>query len=158
LAAIAAAYAVGVPVNMSVQALQSFENVRRRLELRGEVRGVQVYDDFAHHPTAIAATVQALKERVSGRVLAVIEPRSNTMRLGTHASQLEASLIEADLAYAYAPPSLNWDTNVLGRVQVFRDLPLLVQALAAEAKAGDAVLLMSNGSFGGVHGLLLQAL
>ena len=163
LAAFAAAEHVGVPVPLLIEALAGFKSVKRRLELIGEARGVQVYDDFAHHPTAIEVTVDALKRQSGGRVLAVLEPRSNTMRLGTHADELADSLHAADLAFVYARPDLKWDAAAalgkLGaRLRVHHDLAALVAAIAAEARTGDRLLVMSNGDFGGVHRKLLTAL
>jgi UDP-N-acetylmuramate: L-alanyl-gamma-D-glutamyl-meso-diaminopimelate ligase len=136
--------------------------VRRRLELLGEKRGVQVFDDFAHHPTAIEVTVAALR-RSPGRILAVLEPRSNTMRLGAHAHELADSLREADVCFVYARPDLKWDAKgalveVGARLHVHGELPGLVGAIAAEARAGDRVLVMSNGDFGGIHHKILDAL
>jgi UDP-N-acetylmuramate: L-alanyl-gamma-D-glutamyl-meso-diaminopimelate ligase len=162
LAAIAAAHHVGVPVEKSIAALRSFRSVRRRLELLGEKRGVQVFDDFAHHPTAIEVTVAALR-RSPGRILAVLEPRSNTMRLGAHAHELADSLREADVCFVYARPDLKWDAKgalveVGARLHVHGELPGLVGAIAAEARAGDRVLVMSNGDFGGIHHKILDAL
>ena len=137
--------------------------MRRRLEVVGSARGVTVYDDFAHHPTAIAVTVDALRTQRQGRILAVLEPRSNTMRLGTHASELAASLRDADLCFVYARPDLKWDAAQalaqLGpRLSVHADLDSLVAAIAAAARDQDRVLVMSNGDFGGVHGRILRAL
>jgi UDP-N-acetylmuramate: L-alanyl-gamma-D-glutamyl-meso-diaminopimelate ligase len=137
--------------------------VRRRLELRGTVRGVSVYDDFAHHPTAIRTTVEGLRAKAgAARVLAVLEPRSNTMKLGVMKDRLAASLAGADRTYVYAA-GLDWDAaralQPLGeRAQSFEQLDALVAAVAAEARPGDQVLVMSNGGFGGVHGKLLGAL
>ncbi|MEC9362488.1 UDP-N-acetylmuramate:L-alanyl-gamma-D-glutamyl-meso-diaminopimelate ligase [Sinimarinibacterium flocculans] len=163
LAAFAAADHVGVPVPTLVEGLAAFRNVRRRLEVVGSARGVTVYDDFAHHPTAIAVTVDALRTQRQGRILAVLEPRSNTMRLGTHASGLAASLRDADLCFVYARPDLKWDAAQalarLGpRLSVHADLDSLVAAIAAAARDQDRVLVMSNGDFGGVHGRILRAL
>ena len=163
LAAIAAAADVGVPVATSIEALSRFRSVRRRLEKVGEVRGVAVYDDFAHHPTAIEVTVDALRRQPGGRVIAILEPRSNTMRLGSHANELVHALRDADLSYVFARPDLDWNAAQalapLGdRLRVFDDLPAMVTALAAEARSGDRLLAMSNGDFGGVHGRLLAAL
>jgi UDP-N-acetylmuramate: L-alanyl-gamma-D-glutamyl-meso-diaminopimelate ligase len=163
VAAIAAAAHVGVPAAKSVAALARFRNVRRRLELAGEARGVKVYDDFAHHPTAIAATIAALKGQGPGRVLAVVEPRSNTMRLGTMAVALTDSLLGADHSYVYARPDLKWDAHSvlggLGAKLTVRDaVEPLVADLARDARPGDRVLVMSNGDFGGLHGRLLAAL
>ncbi len=163
LAAIAAATHVGVPVAKSLIALAGFRGVKRRLELLGEVAGVQVYDDFAHHPTAIAVTVAALREHGAGRILAVLEPRSNTMRLGGHAQTLADSLSGADLTFVYARPDLKWDAkSALGtlgkRLHLHAELDTLVADVARAAGPGDRVLVMSNGDFGGVHARLLAAL
>jgi UDP-N-acetylmuramate: L-alanyl-gamma-D-glutamyl-meso-diaminopimelate ligase len=163
LAAIVAARHAGVPVEASLTALASFRGVRRRLEVRGSVREVTVYDDFAHHPTAIATTIQGLRGRVGAqRILAVIEPRSNTMKLGTMKAALPGSLREADHTFCYAS-KLGWDAGEalapLGyRASVHDDLDRLVDAVASMARSGDHVLVMSNGGFGGVHEKLLAAL
>jgi UDP-N-acetylmuramate: L-alanyl-gamma-D-glutamyl-meso-diaminopimelate ligase len=163
LAAIAAAAHVGVPATTALAALERFRGVKRRLELFGEAAGVQVYDDFAHHPTAIAVTVAALRERGDGRILAVLEPRSNTMRLGGHAQTLAESLRGADLTFVYARPDLKWDAKgALGslgeRLHLHAELDALVADVVAAARPGDRVLVMSNGDFGGVHGKLITAL
>lgn len=163
LAAIAAARHAGVAPAVAIEALASFQGVRRRLELRGSARGVAVYDDFAHHPTAIRTTVAGLRARAgAGRILAVVEPRSNTMKLGVMKELLAASLADADRSYVYAA-ALGWDAAAslrpLGeRARCFEQLEALVAAVAAEARPGDQVLVMSNGAFGGVHGKLLAAL
>ena len=163
LAAIAAAHHIGIAAKTSIAALASFTGIRRRLELRGTVREVAVYDDFAHHPTAIAVTVRALKEQGEGRVLAVLEPRSNTMRLGSHKNDLAHSLDEADLCFVYAPPTLKWDAAealapVGARLRLQTEMDALIHAISTEARAGDRILVMSNGDFGGIHGKLLAAL
>ena len=161
LAAIAAARHAGVQVSRSIAALSSFRGVKRRLEVRGTAGGITVYDDFAHHPTAIAATVGALRREVgSARILAVLEPRSNTMRLGTMKAALPGSLGEADLVFCYAP-HLGWDPaealSALGpRAHTSSDLPALIDAIADAARSGDHVLVMSNGGFGGIHDKLLE--
>jgi UDP-N-acetylmuramate: L-alanyl-gamma-D-glutamyl-meso-diaminopimelate ligase len=163
LAAVAAARHAGVPVQQSVAALASFRGVRRRLELRGTAGGIRVYDDFAHHPTAIAATVRALRREVGGaRVLAVLEPRSNTMKLGTMKAALPGSLAEADLVFCYAS-RLGWDPaealHPLGdRARTASELSDLIDAIVASARPGDHVLVMSNGGFGGIHDKLLARL
>lgn len=163
LAALAAARHAGVAPAASLEALSRFGGIRRRLEVRGQARGVTVYDDFAHHPTAIAATVAGLRQREpAGRILAVLEPRSNTMKLGVMKAQLPGSLEEAERTFCYAA-HLGWDAAAalaaLGeRARVFEDLDALVAAVAASARAGDRVLVMSNGAFGGVHEKLLRAL
>jgi UDP-N-acetylmuramate: L-alanyl-gamma-D-glutamyl-meso-diaminopimelate ligase len=163
LAAIAAAAHVGVPVEKSVAALGQYRNVRRRLERVGEVAGVTVYDDFAHHPTAIEVTIAALRTQAPGRVLAVLEPRSNTMRMGAHAPSLVKSLQGADLCFVYARPDLRWNAKValgpLGdRLHAYEDLDALVAGIAAAVQPGDRVLVMSNGDFGGLHARLLATL
>jgi UDP-N-acetylmuramate: L-alanyl-gamma-D-glutamyl-meso-diaminopimelate ligase len=161
VAALAAARHAGVPLAAGIDALGRFRNVRRRMELRGTVRDIAVYDDFAHHPTAIATTVGGLRHRVGGaRILAVLEPRSNTMKLGVMKAQLPGSLHDADRVYCYAG-GLGWDAAEslapLGdRAETFTDLGALVEAVASEARPGDHILVMSNGGFGGVHGRLLE--
>lgn len=168
LAAIAAARHVGVPPAQAIDSLSRFANVKRRMEVRGEVNGITVYDDFAHHPTAIQTTVAGLRQRVgNARILAVLEPRSNTMKLGVMKAQLPASLEAADLVFGYGAPSgkdaLGWDlagalAPLGGKATAFHDLAALVEAVRAAARPGDHVLVMSNGGFGGVHQKLLDAL
>lgn len=163
LAAIAAARHAGVPHNAAIEALAGFENVKRRMELRGVARGVSVYDDFAHHPTAIATTIAGLRASANGaRILAVIEPRSNTMKLGVMKKALPGSLQAADRVYCYSG-GLTWDAQSalepLGaKANVTSDLDALVVQIAGDARAGDHVLVMSNGGFGGIHDKLLKAL
>jgi len=162
-AAAAAAGCVGVTPARALAALTAFANVKRRLELRGERRGVRVYDDFAHHPTAIAATIEALRS-VAGvaRIIAVTEPRSNTMRLGVHRAQLAAALQDADEIAILDPGDLTWDLAAtlagLPHCRLYRDSEALVAALAAHARPGDALLVMSNGAFANLHQRLLAAL
>ena len=163
LAALAAGRHAGVPIAEGLRALQSFRGVRRRMELRGRINGIAVYDDFAHHPTAIATTLDGLRraER-GGRILAVLEPRSNTMKLGTMKAALPGSLALADEVHCFAA-NLGWDPAdalaPLGpRAQVYSDLPALVQAVSRAARPGDHIVVMSNGGFGGVHTKLLDAL
>jgi UDP-N-acetylmuramate: L-alanyl-gamma-D-glutamyl-meso-diaminopimelate ligase len=163
LAAIAAAHHAGVDPSVACAALERFDNVKRRMELRGTAAGVAVYDDFAHHPTAIAVTLAGLRSKVGkARILAVLEPRSNTMKLGVMKDALPGSLTEADLVYCYSA-NLGWDPAgalaPLGAKAVCHsDLDALVAAIAAEAKPGDQVLVMSNGGFGGIHQKLLDRL
>jgi UDP-N-acetylmuramate: L-alanyl-gamma-D-glutamyl-meso-diaminopimelate ligase len=163
LAAIAAARHVGVPTRTSIAALGSFRGVKRRMELRGRVDGIAVYDDFAHHPTAIATTVDGLRRsEPAGRILAVLEPRSNTMKLGVMKAALPASLAQADRVFCYAA-NLGWDAAAalapLGpRAEIHADLAMLVDAVVRDAHPGDHILVMSNGGFGGVHDRLLGAL
>lgn len=170
LAAIAAARHVGVPPAQAAAALAAFRNVKRRMEVRGSVDGVTVYDDFAHHPTAIETTIAGLRTRIgreNTRILAVLEPRSNTMKLGVMKAQLPASLADADLVFGYGAPSgrdaLGWSlpdalAPLGGKARAFDDLHALVKAVTASARPGDHVLVMSNGGFGGVHQKLLDAL
>jgi UDP-N-acetylmuramate: L-alanyl-gamma-D-glutamyl-meso-diaminopimelate ligase len=164
LAAIGAAYHAGVPPAQAAQALNAFRGVKRRMEVRGEVAGVTVYDDFAHHPTAIETTLKGLRARVgAARIIAVLEPRSNTMKMGVHREQLAPSLAAADKTWFLNSPDLGWD--LAGAVSSMGDdaslagsVDALVQGLAAQARAGDHVLVMSNGGFGGLHDKLLAAL
>ena len=164
LAAIGAARHAGVPVSQSIAALGEFKGVKRRMELRGEVRGISVYDDFAHHPTAIASTIDGLRRKVgSRRIVAVLEPRSATMRMGVHRETLAPSLAAADAVWMFAPPDLGWDADAVvatlgAKGRLARSLDDLVNGLAVSATSGDQVLIMSNGGFGGLHGKLLDAL
>jgi UDP-N-acetylmuramate: L-alanyl-gamma-D-glutamyl-meso-diaminopimelate ligase len=172
LAAIAAANHIGISPENSARALTAFKNVKRRLETIGVANDITVYDDFAHHPTAIATTVDGLRRRVGkARILAVLEPRSNTMKLGVMKAQLPVSLEAADNIFAYGASagkeSLGWDLNEVlaplnslspSRAKAFDDLNALVAAVAKEAKPGDHILVMSNGGFGGVHQKILKAL
>ncbi len=163
LAAIAAARHAGVPAAVAAEALSAFSSVKRRLEVRGTVEGITVYDDFAHHPTAIATTLAGLRRRVGGeRILAILEPRSNTMRMGVHRADLPRALAEADLVYLYKSEGIGWDVGeVAGAVshaEVFGDIDGIVKAICAEAQPGDHVLIMSNGGFGGIHQRLLSSL
>jgi UDP-N-acetylmuramate: L-alanyl-gamma-D-glutamyl-meso-diaminopimelate ligase len=163
LAAIAAARHAGVPVVQSLEALAAFRGVKRRLETLGSARGVTVYDDFAHHPTAIATTLDGLRRTVgNARILAVLEPRSNTMKLGMMNAALPGSLRDADRVYCYST-NLGWDAREAlapldGKAEVHDDLAMMVDAIAREAQAGDHVLVMSNGGFGGIHDKLMRAL
>jgi UDP-N-acetylmuramate: L-alanyl-gamma-D-glutamyl-meso-diaminopimelate ligase len=163
LAAIAAAQAAGVPARTAIGALDRFQGVRRRMELRGTAGGVTIWDDFAHHPTAIATTVAGLREKVGkARILAVLEPRSNTMKAGVMKDRLASSLEQADLVFCYGA-NLGWDAAAalapLGaRARVENELRSLVEAILDEAGAGDQLLVMSNGGFGGIHELLLKGL
>ena len=168
IAAIAAARHVGVAPQTAIESLSRFQMPKRRMEIKGVVNGITVYDDFAHHPTAITTTIAGLRKRVgNARILAVLEPRSNTMKLGVMKAQLPTSLIEADQVFAYGAAqgkdALGWDlAQVLAplgdKVRTFDDIAQLVQAVQSQAQAGDHVLVMSNGGFGGVHQKLLDAL
>jgi UDP-N-acetylmuramate: L-alanyl-gamma-D-glutamyl-meso-diaminopimelate ligase len=168
LAAIAAARHVGVPPAVAIEALGRFQGVKRRLEVRGTAGGVTVYDDFAHHPTAIETTIAGLRRKVGdARIVAVLEPRSNTMKLGAMIARLAPSLQGADRVFAYGESSgknaLGWNLAEalvpLGeRAAAYHDIDALVQAVVAAARPADHLLVMSNGGFGGVHGKLLAAL
>lgn len=163
LAAIAAARHVGVSAAHSLTALSEFKNVKRRMEVRGAVNGITVYDDFAHHPTAIATTVLGLRTKVGdARILAVVEPRSNTMKLGVMKDALPGSLQGADKIFCY-DLDLDWDASAVlaplgDKVTVGNVLSELVAAIAAAARPGDSILVMSNGGFGGIHDQLLKRL
>jgi UDP-N-acetylmuramate: L-alanyl-gamma-D-glutamyl-meso-diaminopimelate ligase len=164
LAAIAAAHHVGVTVEHACEALNQFKGVKRRLELRGERRGIKVYDDFAHHPTAIATTLQGLRANVGQqRLIAVLEPRSNTMKMGVHEHTLAASLNTADKVILYQDPNLTWSLDniqqQLGDSSVLlRNIDDVVEQLVSQSKAGDHIVVMSNGGFGGIHQKILDAL
>jgi len=163
-AALAAAHLAGVDTDTALQALASFGGVKRRLELRGTVGDIAVYDDFAHHPTAIAATIAALRSRMrGGRLIAVLEPRSNTMRAGVHRAELAASLAGADRVFMLEPGNLGWDlraaTAALGAQRVVAaSVAEIITALLGDLRAGDQVLVMSNGGFEQIHARLLAAL
>ncbi|MCM0035379.1 MAG: UDP-N-acetylmuramate:L-alanyl-gamma-D-glutamyl-meso-diaminopimelate ligase [Burkholderiaceae bacterium] len=168
LAAIVAAQHVGVVPATSIAALCTFSGVKRRMELRGTVRNITVYDDFAHHPTAIATTLAGLRAQIGKqRILAVLEPRSNTMKLGTMAARLPLALAEADLVFCYGQregkQALGWDpaevlASLGSRMQAHHEIDTLVHAIQRAAQPGDHIVIMSNGGFAGVHGRLLEAL
>ncbi len=164
LCAIAAARHAGVPVKTALAALAKFRNVKRRLEVRGTIRGITVYDDFAHHPTAIMATLEALRARIgNARLLAVLELRSNTMRLGVHRDTLAGALVHADKVLLLRPDDLNWNlervTGALnGRGQAYPTVEEIIETLIREARRGDHILIMSNGGFGNIHARLLEQL
>ena len=168
LAAIAAAQHVGIDPDRAIEALNSFRGVKRRMEVRGTVDGITVYDDFAHHPTAIATTMHGLRhQKPEGRILAVVEPRSNTMKLGAMAARLPGSLELADLVFCYGETTgkhaLGWDPAAVlaplgDRASSWNDIETMVTAIAAAARSGDHILVMSNGGFGGIHQRLLDRL
>lgn len=163
LVAVAAAYSVGVSVATACEALSNFAGIKRRMELIGDVRGVLVYDDFAHHPTAITTTLDGAKKRLAGRrIWAVIEPRSNTMKLGSHRDSLAPSASLADQVIWYEPSNLTWGLkDVIGDTPnqcVLGSVEAILEHLKAHAKAGDAVVIMSNGGFEGIHGRLIAVL
>jgi UDP-N-acetylmuramate: L-alanyl-gamma-D-glutamyl-meso-diaminopimelate ligase len=163
LAACAAARHAGVPPKAAVDALNAFAGVKRRMEILGIVHGITVYDDFAHHPTAIRETLSGLRRRVAGgRIIAVLEPRSNTMKLGVMREALPASLAGADRVYCYAN-RLGWDASLAlqplaAKAEVFDDTEALLRTMQPELKPGDHVLIMSNGGFENIHARLLQKL
>jgi UDP-N-acetylmuramate: L-alanyl-gamma-D-glutamyl-meso-diaminopimelate ligase len=164
LGAIAAARHAGVDVPAAVEALAHFKGIARRMQLRGEVGGVRVYDDFAHHPTAIATTIDGLRKRIgTSRLIAVLEARSHTMRMGVHRQTLAPSLAGADEVWLYAPADLGWDIAAVAaalgkRAHTSAEVGALAGELAAASRPGDHVLVMSNGGFGGLHDKLLAAL
>jgi UDP-N-acetylmuramate: L-alanyl-gamma-D-glutamyl-meso-diaminopimelate ligase len=164
LAAIGAANHAGVGPAKAAAALSAFRGVKRRMEVRGVIGGITVYDDFAHHPTAIETTLKGLRARVGGaRILAVVEPRSNTMKLGVHREQIAPSLAAADSSWFLNPKDLGWDlraalAGLKDRVHFADSVEDLVKGLLGEARTGDHVLIMSNGGFGGLHEKLLKAL
>ena len=161
LAAIAASHHAGVPIDVSCAALARFENVKRRLETVGVAGGITVYDDFAHHPTAIQTTLQGLRAKVGNqRIIAVLEPRSNSMRLGLHKETLGRSLSGADEVWILEPPDLPWDIGLVttgaGNCRVQSDIDAIITEVATTARKNDHILIMSNGDFGGIHKKLLK--
>jgi UDP-N-acetylmuramate: L-alanyl-gamma-D-glutamyl-meso-diaminopimelate ligase len=167
LACIAAARHVGVAPCIAIEALSEFKNVKRRMETKGVVNNITVYDDFAHHPTAIETTLAGLRAKLDevsshGRIIAVLEPRSNTMKLGVMKNALPASLKDADLVFCYGA-NLGWDAadalkSIANKAKTFDDLNMLVNEICKAAKSGDHILVMSNGGFGGVHQKILDGL
>lgn len=165
IAAIAAASHADIPVADAVAALCAFTGVKRRMEVRAHIAGVTLYDDFAHHPTAIATTLQGLRAKIgeSGRIIVVLEPRSNTMRLGVHENTLANSLTSADYAVIYQPDNLGWDVGRLAEqaanIRVMNSIDSIVEHLVTETcRPGDHLVFMSNGGFAGIHGRVEQAL
>ncbi len=165
LMAIAAAHHAGVSVENACAALATFVNAKRRLEVKGEVNGITVYDDFAHHPEAIQATLTALRDKIGGsvRILAVLEPRSNTMKMGIHKDDIAPSLVRADYVFVLQPDNIPWDVSditnkCLQPAKWTANLERLVDMVVAEAQPTDHILVMSNGSFGGIHQKLLDKL
>ncbi|MBI3563328.1 MAG: UDP-N-acetylmuramate:L-alanyl-gamma-D-glutamyl-meso-diaminopimelate ligase [Gammaproteobacteria bacterium] len=164
LAAVAAARHVGVPVGNAIESLSQFSGVKRRMEVRGIINAVTVYDDFAHHPTAIETTLDGLRHKVgTARIIVALELRSNTMRMGVHAQTLAPSLHGADRVLLFAPPSLGWDTGptvhqLHGKALAFANTDAMLASLTAESRAGDHIVIMSNGGFENLHARLLAAL
>ncbi|HWV09144.1 MAG TPA: UDP-N-acetylmuramate:L-alanyl-gamma-D-glutamyl-meso-diaminopimelate ligase [Pseudomonas sp.] len=164
LAVLAAARHVGVVPALGIEALCLFQNAKRRMEKVAEVKGVTIYDDFAHHPTAIATTLDGLRKRIGDtRLIAIVEPRSNSMKLGAHRDGLPESVQQADSVYWYAPPNLGWDlaatvSTSTVPTRVCDSLEAIIDGVKAEATPGTQVVIMSNGGFGGLHGKLAAAL
>jgi len=164
LAAIAAARHAGVPAKLAIESLHGFSGIKRRMEVRGKVNGVTVYDDFAHHPTAIATTLAGLRKSVGAApILAVLEPRSNTMRMGIHSAHLATALQVADRVILYKPDEIDWDMTAIveslnGKAQQFNNTAAIIDAVVQQATAGSHVLVMSNGGFENIHERLLAAL
>ncbi len=161
LAAAAAAHCVGVPIAVAAEALSLFEGVKRRMELVADCAGVRLYDDFAHHPTAIRTTLEGLRRKYpDGHILAILEPRSNTMKLGRHQQELRDSIAAADLALWFRPEGLSWDLEVVCRQQdrCFDDLGLLIREALENARPGTHLVVMSNGGFQGIHQRLAAGL
>ena len=165
LMAIAAAHHAGVSVENACAALATFVNAKRRLEVKGEVNGITVYDDFAHHPEAIQATLTALRDKIGGsvRIIAVLEPRSNTMKMGIHKDDIAPSLVRADYVFVLQPDNIPWDVSditnkCLQPAKWTANLERLIDMIVAEAQPTDHILVMSNGSFGGIHQKLLDKL
>jgi UDP-N-acetylmuramate: L-alanyl-gamma-D-glutamyl-meso-diaminopimelate ligase len=164
LMALAAARHAGVPVSVAIEALNKFIAPKRRMELKGTVADIAVYDDFAHHPTAIDTTLRGLRNKVGEkRILAVLEPRSNTMRLGVHKQALPASLKTADQVFLFEPANSGWSladvaAGCSNQAQVSTDITELVNLIVEGAVQGDSIVIMSNGGFGGIHDKLLDAL
>ena len=164
LMAIAAAHHAGVTLPDTIEALSFFKNVKRRMEVKGEVNNITLYDDFAHHPTAIATTLDGLRKKVgNARILAVLEPRSNTMKMGVHKDTLANSWQKADEVYLYEPEGMDWSlvdsvAHSNAPTHCFRDVEKIVQGVCNVAQPGDHILVMSNGGFEGIHGRILDAL
>jgi len=161
LAAIAAAHHVGVTVKDAIEGLATFKNVKRRMELKGLVNNIAIYDDFAHHPTSIAATLQGLRDKVGDkRILAVVDPRSNTMKMGIHKNTLIKSVSAADKAIFHCPEDFDWQLDLDGSVNLsaLNCVEDIVTKLTEIARPGDTILIMSNGAFGGIHEKLISAL
>ncbi len=164
LAAMAAAKHVGVLPSKAIEALQSFQNVKRRMEVKGVIQGITIYDDFAHHPTAIKTTLAGLRERVgTAKIFAVFEPRSNTMKMGIHQASLMEALSIADSVYLFQPAGMSWDISsvtsaVMAESKVFTGVEDIIRQLLQKAQTGDHILIMSNGGFENIHTRLINTL
>ncbi len=164
LAALAAARHAGVPTNLAIESLEKFTGIKRRMEIRGKVNGITVYDDFAHHPTAIATTLAGLRKAVGDApILAILEPRSNTMRMGVHTTRLAAALRAADRIMLFKPDEIDWDMTAIvdslnGKAQQFNTTAAIIDAVVQQATTGSHILIMSNGGFENIHTRLLESL
>ncbi len=164
LASIIAAEHAGVPVNIATDALSKFKNAKRRMEVRAIINNITIYDDFAHHPTAIHTTLEGLRQHVgTSPIIAVLEPRSNTMRMGIHKNTLAGSLAIADEILLYQPEELDWNLSdsvdsTEQRIQIFDSIEAIINYIVANTQGGEHVLIMSNGAFGGIHEKLIQQL
>lgn len=164
LAVTAAAKSIGITEEITAKALATFKNVKRRMEIRGKAKGITVYDDFAHHPTAIKTTLEGLRKKVGNqRIFTIFEPRSNSMKLGQFQADLCEAMQEADHIFIYEPPTLSWSTKAAFNkskkpVDILNDLDALVATIIKTAAEGDHLLIMSNGGFGGIHDKILQQL
>ena len=162
--AIAAARHAGVPVEHAIEAMSQFKNVKRRMEVIGTVNDITIYDDFAHHPTAITLTLDGLRNKVGdAKIFSILEPRSNTMRMGVHKDTLAASLDKSTEVIFYQPADIDWNLgdvvkNVKPPATIMSDIDAIIASLVEKAKPGDHLLIMSNGAFGGLHQKLLAAL
>ena len=164
LAAVAAAHHAGIPITNACESLAKFKGIKRRMEVRAQINGITVYDDFAHHPTAIQLTLQGLRNKVgTGRIIAILEPRSNTMRMGVHANTLAESLTLADQIYLFEPSNMGWSlTNVTKQIgktaTLHRATEDIIQRVSEQAVSGDHIVIMSNGGFEGLHQRLIDRL
>jgi len=164
VAAIAAAHHVGVSIEHAAESLQHFKGIKRRLEIRGKPNGVTVYDDFAHHPTAIATTLQGLRKHVGdSRIIAVLEPRSNTMRMGVHASLLAGSLTSADKVFIFEPENIAWSLKdslkaIENKTQISHQTSSMIEQIKSQIRKGDHIVIMSNGGFENLHQRLIDAI
>lgn len=163
MAAIVAAKHIGILPADAINALKQFKNVKRRMEVIANIKGVTIYDDFAHHPTAIQMTLEGLRKQVgTKKIVAIVEPRSNTMRMGVHTQSLAESLNQADIAIVYQPENLDWDLSTLTKhnksIEIHTTLDAIIEKLKAEAEKGSHFVLMSNGSFGGIYQKLIKEL
>ena len=156
LSAIAASHHVGIGPDYAAKALCLFQGVKRRMEIRAVVKGITLYDDFAHHPTAIASTLEGLRQKVKKqRIIAILEPRSNTMRMGIHKNSLADSLKPADSSLVYQPENVEWSleylTQASDRISIYTSIDAIIERLIADVRTGDHLVFMSNGDFGGIH-------